>query len=93
MNMKTKLMINCEEAARLLSDKLEHPLPLYKRILLKMHIAMCGACCLYGKQIAALKDLVARRSKDDYELFPPLKSSLSDETCERMKSLLKKNNS
>ena len=91
--MKFKFMINCQEAARLLSDKLEYSLPLHKRLLLRMHVAMCGVCCLYGKQIKALKDLVARRLKNNESLSSPPESSLSDDACERMKSLLKKKNS
>ena len=92
--MMAKFMINCKEAARLLSDKLEYSLPLHKRVLLRMHVAMCGACCLYGKQIKALKDLVARRleiEKDDSTVS--CESSLSNDACEHMKLLLKKKNS
>lgn len=92
--MKAKFMINCKEAARLLSDKLEYTLPLHKRVLLRMHVIMCGGCCLYGKQIAALKNLVARRreiEKDDSPLSS--ESSLSNDACEHMKLLLKKKNS
>ena len=92
--MKVKFMINCKEAARLLSDKLEYTLPFHKRALLRMHVAMCGACTLYGKQIKALKNLVARRQeieKDDSPLSS--ESSLSNDACEHMKLLLKKKNS
>ena len=91
--MKAKFMINCKEATRLLSDKLEYSLPLHKRVLLRMHVIMCSGCCLYGKQIAALKDLVARRPEAEKDLFPSPESSLSNDTCERMKLLLKKKSS
>ena len=90
--MKLNFMINCKEAARLLSDKLEYPLPLHKRILLRMHVIMCAACRLYGKQIAALKSLVARHL--EIEEYPSLssESTLSNDARERMKSLLKGKN-
>jgi len=82
--MKVKFMVNCKEAARLLSDKLEYPLPYHKRILLRMHVIMCSACCLYGKQIKALKNLVARRLEIEKDSFLSSESSLSDDACERM---------
>lgn len=90
--MKFKFMINCQEAARLLSDKLEYSLPLHKRLLLRMHVTMCSACCYYGKQIKALKDLLARHLESNEGHSSPSESSLSDDACERMKSLLKKKN-
>ena len=91
--MKTQFMINCKEAARLLSDKLEYTLPLHKRILLRMHVMMCGACCLYGKQIKALKNLVARRMEIEKDSFLSSESSLSDDAREHMRLLLKKKSS
>jgi len=90
--MKLKFMINCKEAARLLSDKLEYPLPLYKRIYLRMHLVMCNACTLYGKQIKALKNLMANRLEVEQDSFHSSESSLSNNACERMKLLLKKKN-
>ena len=89
----TKFMINCKEAARLLSDELEYTLPFHKRVLLRMHVAMCAACSLYGKQIKALKHLLARRMEIEEDPFPSSESSLSDDACDHMKSLLKKKSS
>ena len=87
-------MISCKEAARLLSDKLEYTLPYHKRALLRMHVAMCGACCLYGEQIKALKNLVAKRQEIEKNDSPlSSESSLSNDACEHMKLLLKKKNS
>lgn len=91
--MKLKLMISCKEATRLLSDKLEYPLPLHKRIYLKMHVAMCSGCNLYGRQIKALKNLISRRAEIEKDPSSSCKSSLSNEARERMKSLLNKKNS
>jgi len=91
--MKLKFMIDCKETARLLSDNLEYPLPLYKRAFLRMHLTMCGACALYGKQIKALKNLVTKRLETGKDSFHPSGSSLSDNARERMKLLLKKKNS
>lgn len=91
--MKIKFMITCREAARLLSDKLEYPLPLYKRIYLRMHLAMCSGCSLYGRQIKALKNLVSRRIDANQEISLSSTSSLSDDARHRMKSAINKKSS
>ena len=87
--MEFKIMLNCKETARLISDELEHPIPLYSRMLLKMHLVMCSACTQYRRQIKALKNLITQRIKSGKE---PLlsKSSLSDEIRNRIKSALRK---
>ncbi len=89
--MKIKFMINCEEATRLLSDKLEYPLPLYKRIYLNMHLIMCHGCNLYGRQIKALKNLISMRRDIGQEISLSSTFSLSDEARQRMKSAIKEN--
>jgi len=91
MNMKT--MTSCKEAARLMSQQLDHPLSLSDRILLRIHLVMCISCTYYGRQIKALKDIIQRRKQPEDELPFPHTPSLSDETRERIKTLLHEENS
>ena len=90
--MKMMFMMSCKETARLLSDKLEYALPLYKRIYLSMHLAMCDGCSLYGRQIKALKNLISKYIDAEQEFPHPSTSSLSAEAILRMKSALNKKN-
>lgn len=85
--MEFKIMLNCKETARLISDGLEHPIPLYSRMLLKMHLFMCSACTQYRRQIKALKNLITQRVKSGKEISTP-ESSLSNEVRSRIKSAL-----
>jgi len=41
---------------------LEGPLPLRDRVALQVHLAMCGACRAYRRQIALIDRLVRLRS-------------------------------
>lgn len=50
-----KLMYSCEEAARLSSRTLEQPLGPWQRVLLKVHLSMCGRCTNFTHQIAFLR--------------------------------------
>lgn len=44
-------MINCEKAARLISERLEHPLGLRRGWALRFHVLMCSACRRYAAQL------------------------------------------
>ena len=43
--------MHCLESARLLSERHDHPLPLGKRIGLRLHLAICSICRAYRTQI------------------------------------------
>lgn len=86
--MKSKFMITCQEAARLLSDDLEYSLPISKRIYLKLHLGMCKGCKVYGEQIRALKKLLHDRSDQCKDQPLAEDSKLSDQAIERIKRVL-----
>jgi hypothetical protein len=80
---------SCKEATRLMSEQLDHPLPLYKLVLLKIHLAMCINCVYFGRQIKALKNLFGKYKNPKNETPSHYASSLSDEARQRMKSSLR----
>ena len=46
--------MRCLESARLLSERRDHPLPLAKRIGLRVHLLICSLCRAYQTQIEAV---------------------------------------
>lgn len=48
-------MMNCAEAARLLSDRLNHPPGIRARVALRLHLAMCVGCQRYARQLALMR--------------------------------------
>jgi len=54
-------MLNCKETARLVSEGLDRKLSLWQRMNLWMHLAMCGACSAYRRQVETLNRIVRRR--------------------------------
>lgn len=58
-------MLNCRQATRLLSDRLEQPLSRRQRLALMLHTLMCSACRSFGKQSAFLRRAAARFSDSD----------------------------
>ena len=49
-----KWMLTCAEAAQLISESLDYPLPWWKRRLLKLHLSMCERCPEYARQLEIL---------------------------------------
>ena len=84
-----KAIFSCREATRLMSEQLDHPLPYHKRILLKVHLAMCRNCIFFGRQIKALKNIIGKYANLENAAPSPYTSSLSDDACRRIKSMMK----
>jgi len=58
-------MLNCQEATRLLSDRLEQPLSRGQRLALILHTLMCSACRNFGKQAEFLRRTAGRFADSD----------------------------
>jgi hypothetical protein len=46
--------MQCLESARLLSERHDHPLPLGKRMGLRLHLFICSICRAYRTQLEAV---------------------------------------
>jgi hypothetical protein len=53
-------MIKCREASRLMSRAMDEPLPLWQRLALGLHLAICDACRNARRQMRLLRVAVAR---------------------------------
>lgn len=49
-------MMTCREAARLMSERLDHPLGRRRDWALRLHVLMCAACRHYNRQIRWLHE-------------------------------------
>lgn len=61
----SKLMQSCEEAARLSSQAMDAPLTPWERTLLRLHLAVCGQCTNFTRQV----DFLRRASRKLAETF------------------------
>ncbi len=50
-------MLTCKEATRLVSESLDHKLPLRQQVAVRVHLLMCKFCARYRKQLLMLRDL------------------------------------
>ena len=53
-------MINCKEATQLLSLRMDQPLGLKQRSLLRFHLMMCSGCRHFGQHMGDLRQLSQR---------------------------------
>lgn len=56
----TVLRRSCRESARLLSRRLDGPLPLNDRIALRLHLMACKACPVFERQLLLMERAMGR---------------------------------
>ncbi len=77
----------CKEVIRLLSESMEHPLPLPQRIKIRVHLLICKWCTRYQKQIGFIRAILRR---DPEKAGQKTGASLSSEAKERIKETLRR---
>ena len=55
-----KLRVTCQDTTPLISELMDHNLPLGKRMRLKFHLAMCQACNFYQNQLEVIRALARK---------------------------------
>ena len=85
--MIRKLQLTCEDTTPLISELIDHSLPLGKRVRLKFHLAMCSVCCFYKKQLEVIRAL-ARKLREE-EAPTQQNANLSEQAKTKIKDSLK----
>ena len=60
----------CKEAAALLVAREDRPLPMVERVALRLHLAACGACTVFARQLSVVRHAL-RRWRQDNDENPP----------------------
>jgi predicted anti-sigma-YlaC factor YlaD len=80
MGMLKKIQYNCKQATLLLEKKVYQQLSFREVIELRIHLAGCSMCRLYGKQSAMINNMVQQLFKDSesgsYKLDEDFKKQL-----------------
>ncbi|MBW4889460.1 hypothetical protein KXQ82_07030 [Mucilaginibacter sp. HMF5004] len=90
MGMLKKIQYNCRQATFLLEKKAFKPLSFYETIELRIHLAGCSVCRLYGKQSAMINDMVQQLYKDSEKGTYKLNDSFKKELQLRIEEELNK---
>ncbi len=84
--------INCKKASEIISESIDRPLPIYKKILLRFHLRMCKSCLKIEQQFKALHNILSKQKNMPHneEALPSYTASLPSDVREEMKKLIKK---
>ncbi len=88
--MIRKLHITCEDTTPLISELMDHNLPLGKRLRLNFHLALCKVCRFYQEQLEIIRAL-ARKLRTE-EAPTQQKAVLSEQAKAKIKYSLKQSN-
>jgi hypothetical protein len=80
--MKT-LKMTCKDVYPLISESQDHPLPLCDKTRLKMHLAICGLCEIYNKQLDMICKLAQSLGKEEAKVRED--TSMKPEVKEKIK--------
>lgn len=77
---------SCKEVVQLVSDSMEKPLSLRRRISIQFHFLICKWCFRYKKQLHFIRNILGGNPEKVGETAP---GALSQETKERIKQVLR----
>ncbi len=84
--MMTHWMFNCKEVSRRVSESMDRRIPLYQRLLIRMHLLMCRYCARFRRQLMFIRELCRSRKLD--ENLPDKLAHMPPDARERIKQAL-----
>jgi hypothetical protein len=81
-------MLSCKDVTQLLSESMDHSLPIGKRIGMRLHLLMCKFCARYERQLLLIRETVRRIAATGEKPGEPPGETLSEEAKERIRKSL-----
>ncbi len=81
-------MLPCRRASELISDALDRRLSLRERVLLRVHLLLCGACRTYRRQLALIRRSLREGTRTLDELVASAGLKLSAEARHRLEQAI-----
>jgi hypothetical protein len=78
-------MLSCKDVTRLLSESMDHSLPIGKRVGVRLHLLICAFCSRYKRQLLLIRETVRRLSAIDDAYGSLAGESLSEKAKERIR--------
>jgi hypothetical protein len=80
-------MFNCKEVSRRVSESMDHRLPLYQRMLIRMHLMVCKYCSQFRRQVMFLREICRSHQLDEGAMDTTF--NLPPDARERIRQALK----
>jgi hypothetical protein len=81
-------MLSCKDVTRLLSESMDHSLPIGKRVGVRFHLLICKFCARYERQLLLIRETVRRIAAMEDAYGSPIGEHLSEEAKERIRKSL-----
>jgi hypothetical protein len=81
-------MLSCKDVTRLLSESMDHSLPLGKRVGVRFHLLICRFCARYKRQLLLIRETVRRLAAMEDAYSSLTVERLSEEAKERIRKSL-----
>lgn len=81
-------MLSCKDVTRLLSESMDHSLPLGKRIGVRLHLLICKFCARYERQLLLIRETVRRLVATEGIPGEPTGETLSEDAKARIRNSL-----
>ncbi len=82
-------MLSCKDVTQLISESMDHSLPLGKRIGVRLHLLMCKFCARYERQLLLIRETLRRIVATEEKSEGPPGEALSEEARERIRKSLR----
>jgi hypothetical protein len=82
-------MLSCKDVTQLISESMDHSLPLGKRIGVRLHLFMCKFCARYKRQLLLIHETVRRLAATAEMPGETSGEPLSQEARERIRKSLR----
>jgi len=82
-------MLSCSDVTRLISESMDHSLPLGKRVGVRLHLLMCKFCARYERQLFLIRETLRRIVATEEMPGKPPGETLSGEAKERIRKSLR----
>ena len=80
-------MFNCKCVSEKISDTLDRPPPVHHRMLIRLHMLMCGCCSNLSRQLSIMSQ-VSREEDSDRRNTPALSREARKRICNELKKSL-----
>jgi len=81
-------MLSCKDVTRLISESMDHSLPLGKRIGVRLHLLICKFCARYERQLILIRETFRRLAATVESPGGSFGETLSEEAKGRIKKTL-----
>ncbi len=81
--------LTCHDTSPLISEMMDHKVSFFKRLKIKIHLAMCGVCLYYKEQLELIRDLSKNLGREDFPVNA--NETLSQESKQKIEKMIRAN--